>query len=81
MPEQTPPPLLREVIDIPVRTSDSDFVLKLADGVTDAEATLRDYVITDRLVDNFDEALGLISQAAGERPAQGRLPARLVRLR
>lgn len=57
------PPLLREFIDIPERTSTSDFVLKLTDGVTDAEETLREYVITDRLVGNFDEALGLISSA------------------
>lgn len=29
-------PLLRDVIDIPERTSDSDFVLKLTEGVADA---------------------------------------------
>lgn len=58
-----PPPLLREYIEIPERTSTSDFVLKLTDGVSNAEETLRDYVITDRLVGNFDEALGLISSA------------------
>ncbi|MGW0436769.1 BREX-2 system ATPase PglY [Micromonospora sp. NPDC003197] len=63
MPQPTLPPLLREVIDIPERTSTSDFVLKLADSVGDAETTLRDYVITDRLVGNFDEALGLIKSA------------------
>ncbi len=57
--------LLREFIHIPQRTSTSDFVLKLTEGVTDAEATLRDYVITDRLVANFDQALGLIASAVG----------------
>ncbi|MEU8404316.1 DUF6079 family protein [Nonomuraea sp. NPDC048892] len=56
-------PLLRELIDIPEGMSDSDFVLKLAEGVTDAEATLRDYVITDDLVDNFRQALNLIKAA------------------
>ncbi|MEV6815507.1 hypothetical protein, partial [Micromonospora sp. NPDC051296] len=55
--------LLRDVIDIPERTSTSDFVLKLADSVADADATLRDYVVTDRLLGNFDEALGLIRSA------------------
>jgi hypothetical protein len=60
MTQPSQPPLLRQVIDIPERTSTSDFVLKLTEGVADAEATLRDYVITDRLVRNFDEALGLI---------------------
>ncbi len=60
-----PLPLLRDVIVVPEpsATSDSDFVLMLADGVTDAERTLRDYVIPDRLVANFDQALGLISTA------------------
>ncbi|MER6829466.1 hypothetical protein ABT352_26020 [Streptosporangium sp. NPDC000563] len=57
------PPLLREFIDIPEGMSDSDFVLKLAEGVTDAESTLRDYVITEDLVANFDRALGLIKAA------------------
>ncbi|MFC7382020.1 hypothetical protein [Sphaerisporangium rhizosphaerae] len=56
-------PLLREFIDIPEEMSDSDFVLKLAEGVTDAESTLRDYVITDDLVANYDRALGLIKAA------------------
>ncbi|WP_405004324.1 phage resistance protein [Kitasatospora purpeofusca] len=59
------PPLLREVIDIKPRISTSDFVLKLAEAVTEegAAAALRDYVITDRLVENFDEATGLIRAA------------------
>jgi hypothetical protein len=56
-------PLLREFIEIPEEMSDSDFVLKLAEGVTDAASTLRDYVITDDLVGNFDQALGLIKAA------------------
>ncbi|WP_446215526.1 BREX-2 system ATPase PglY [Micromonospora sp. IBHARD004] len=63
MSSPTPAPLLREFIEIPERTSTSDFVLKLADSVADADATLRDYVVTDRLLGNFDEALGLIRSA------------------
>ncbi|PWU59497.1 phage resistance protein [Micromonospora globispora] len=63
MSSPTPAPLLRDYIDIPESTNQSDFVLKLADSVTDADATLRDYVVTDRLLDNFDEALGLIRSA------------------
>ncbi|MFI6450022.1 hypothetical protein ACIBF6_00560 [Streptosporangium amethystogenes] len=43
--------------------SDSDFVLKLAEGVTDAGSTLRDHVITEDLVENFDRALGLTKAA------------------
>ncbi|ADP83651.1 hypothetical protein [Pseudofrankia inefficax] len=71
MTSPSPLPLLREVIDIPERTSDSDFVLKLTEGVTDAAATMRDYVLTDRLVGNFDEALGLIAQAASTGASKG----------
>ncbi|MFJ8834305.1 hypothetical protein [Micromonospora aurantiaca] len=63
MSSPTPAPLLRDFIDIPERTSVSDFVLKLSDSVADADATLRDYVVTDRLLANFDEALGLIRSA------------------
>ncbi|MEU5162631.1 phage resistance protein [Streptomyces sp. NPDC020875] len=58
-------PLLRDVIDIKTSISTSDFVLKLAEAVTEAgaERALRDYVVTERLLDNFDEALGLIKAA------------------
>ncbi|MEV0809242.1 hypothetical protein [Micromonospora sp. NPDC050200] len=63
MSSPTSAPLLREFIEIPERTSTSDFVLKLADSVADADSTLRDYVVTDRLLGNFDEALGLIRSA------------------
>lgn len=63
MPEQTPPPLLRDVIVIPESPSASDLVLKLAEGVDNAEETFREYVIPPRLVDNFDQALRLIQNA------------------
>ncbi|UIX35044.1 BREX-2 system ATPase PglY [Streptomyces sp. GQFP] len=58
-------PLLRDVIDIKTSISTSDFVLKLAEAVTEEGAAnaLRDYVVTERLLDNFDEALGLIRAA------------------
>ncbi|MEO3922758.1 hypothetical protein ABGB07_02575 [Micromonosporaceae bacterium B7E4] len=63
MPEQTLPPLLRDVIVIPESPSASDLVLRLADGITDAEETFKEYVIPPRLVDNFDQALRLIQNA------------------
>jgi hypothetical protein len=58
-------PLLRDVIDIKTSISTSDFVLKLAEAVTEqgAERALRDYVVTERLLENFDEALSLIKTA------------------
>lgn len=74
----TTPPLLRELIHIPERSSQNDFVLKLVEGVTDPQATLREYVITDRLADNFDQALNLIAGALGG-GSKGGVPARFVR--
>lgn len=58
-------PLLRDVIDIKESISTSDFVLSLADAVTSGgvENALADYVVTERLLENFEEALGLIKSA------------------
>ncbi|MCD0452638.1 hypothetical protein LO762_26150 [Actinocorallia sp. API 0066] len=58
-------PLLRELIDIPESVSTSDFVLKLSEAVTPegAGTALKEYVVTDRLVGNFGEALDLIKSA------------------
>ncbi|MFJ9086590.1 phage resistance protein [Streptomyces sp. NPDC102384] len=57
--------LLRELIDIPERVSTSDYVLKLNEAVTPegAGAALNDYVVTDRLKTNFEDALSLIKSA------------------
>ncbi|GGL87829.1 hypothetical protein GCM10010129_34570 [Streptomyces fumigatiscleroticus] len=59
------PPLLRDVIDIKESISTSDFVLQLSEATTPegAEHALKDYVVTERLLENFDEALGLIKAA------------------
>ncbi|MDB1088736.1 phage resistance protein [Streptomyces sp. ACA25] len=59
------PPLLRDVIDIKESISTSDFVLQLSEATAPegAERALRDYVVTERLLENFDEALGLIRAA------------------
>lgn len=54
---------LRDLINIPERVHQGDFVLKLSEGVTHAGATLRDYVVTPQLVDSFDNALGFIKQS------------------
>ncbi|GAA1011415.1 hypothetical protein Aple_059530 [Acrocarpospora pleiomorpha] len=58
-------PLLKDVIDIKESISTSDFVLSLAEAVTPEGAghALKDYVVTERLLENFDEALGLIKSA------------------
>lgn len=56
-------PLIRDLIAIPERVHQGDFVLKLSEGVTHADQTLRDYVVTPQLVDAFGNALGFIQQA------------------
>jgi hypothetical protein len=58
-------PLLRDLIDIKEHIAGSDYVLTLADAVTEAGSTkaVEDYVLTERLLGNFDEALALIKSA------------------
>jgi hypothetical protein len=61
----TQAPLLRQLIDIPERVHQGDFVLKLSEGVSDAHAaeTVTNYVVTDQLRRAFDDALGFIQRA------------------
>lgn len=54
---------MKEIISIPERVHQGDFVLKLTEGVSHAEQTLRDYVVTPQLVQCFDNALGFVRQA------------------
>jgi hypothetical protein len=56
-------PLLKDLINIPERVHQGDFVLQLTKGVTEPEQTLRDYVVTPQLVDAFKNAMGFIEQA------------------
>lgn len=56
-------PLLKDLISIPERVHQGDFVLQLTKGVTQPEQTLRDYVVTPQLVESFDNALAFIQQA------------------
>src|SRR3954453_4219189 len=57
--------LISDLLDLPAQVHRGDFVLNLAEGVTPdhAEATLRDYVVTDQLPAAFDNALGFIRAA------------------
>jgi hypothetical protein len=55
--------LMRDVITIPERVADSDFVMRLSEGVAHAQQTIKDYVVTDSLKRNFGTALGLVGQA------------------
>ena len=56
-------PLLKDLISLPERVHQGDFVLQLSKGVTEPEQTLRDYVVTPQLVDAFSNAMGFIQQA------------------
>ena len=52
--------LIKDLIDIPDRVQRGDFVLRLSEGVTRAEETLREYVVTPELKTCFDDALTFI---------------------
>ncbi|AMV19858.1 phage resistance protein [Planctomyces sp. SH-PL14] len=52
--------LIKDLIDIPERVEKDRFVLKLTEGVTDPQETLREYVVTPELEKCFDAALGFI---------------------
>lgn len=62
--------LLRDLIEIPERVHRGDFVLKLTEGVLDPAATLRDYVVTEQLVEAFDKALSLVESAVRARASK-----------
>ncbi|QDG64425.1 DUF6079 family protein [Pseudarthrobacter sp. NIBRBAC000502771] len=57
--------LLRDVFDIPERAGVEDYVLRLTDAVSGdgARHALDDYVVTPSLVEAFDSAMGLVSNA------------------
>ncbi|WLD15127.1 phage resistance protein [Planctellipticum variicoloris] len=55
--------LIKDLINIPERVQKGDFVLKLTEGVTDPQETLREYVVTPELAKCFDAALGFIRSA------------------
>lgn len=64
--------LLKDVIDIPERAREEDYVLRLTDSVGDgAEAALDHYVVTPDLAESFDQALGLVSEAIGSDVSRG----------
>lgn len=61
---------IRELINIPERVHQGDFVLKLSEGVKAAEATLADYVVTPELARCFDDALNFIQSALVSRSSK-----------
>lgn len=63
--------LLRDLIDIPKKVDAADYVLRLHEGVEQAERTLSDYVVTDAIASSIDEALGLVERTIDSRTAKG----------
>jgi hypothetical protein len=57
--------LISEVIVIPESVDPGDFVLKLSEGISHADAAVANYVVTPELAERFDEALALIKSALG----------------
>ena len=55
--------LIKDLISIPEVVHRGDFVLKLTEGVTRPEETVRNYVVTPELVRDFDDALAFIKGA------------------
>lgn len=64
--------LLRDVIRIPERAGDDDYVLRLTEGVGAGRlaATVDEYVVTDAIADAFDQALGLVGAAVKDRQSK-----------
>ena len=54
---------IKDLISIPEHVGKGDFVLCLAEGVTDPEGTVKHYQVTPQLVKCFDEALKLVKGA------------------
>lgn len=54
---------IQELIQIPDHVGRGDFVLRLSEGITDPEGTVRHYQVTPQLVGCFDDALHLVKGA------------------
>ena len=63
--------LIRDLIHIPERVHRDDFVLRLAEGVTRPDETLRNYVVTPQIAGAFDRALDLIRGALESGSSKG----------
>jgi hypothetical protein len=54
---------IKDLINIPDHVGRGDFVLRLSEGITDPEGTVRHYQVTPQLVECFDQALSLVKSA------------------
>ncbi len=65
------PVLLRDLIDLPENVRQGDFVLRLSEGVTKPDETLRNYVVTPQLAKCFEQALDLLKGAVQAKSSKG----------
>lgn len=54
---------IKDLIEIPESVGGGDFVLRLSEGITDPEGTVKHYKVTPQLVGCFDEALNLVKSS------------------
>jgi hypothetical protein len=62
---------LRDLLTIPEKVDASDYVLRLHEGVAQADRTVADYVVTDSIAASLDDALGLVERTLAEGKAKG----------
>ena len=62
--------LVRDLFDLPDHVGKSDFVVKLTDTVLRPAETAQSFVVTDRLADAFDHALGIVNVALRDRQSK-----------
>ncbi|GAA4282747.1 hypothetical protein GCM10022261_02780 [Brevibacterium daeguense] len=63
--------MLRDAIHVPEAVHDDDFVMRIHEGVPAAEQTLKDYVVTDKIAEAFDEGLTLVKSSLLRGNAKG----------
>ncbi|MEW6474684.1 MAG: phage resistance protein [Actinomycetota bacterium] len=59
-------PLLAELLDLPTEVHQSDFVVSLANGITDPDRLLREYKVTDDLADSLVAAVRLVASCVDD---------------
>lgn len=64
------PTFISELFDLPDFVQRGDFVLRLTEGITKPEETVRNYVVTPQLVESFNAALNLISSAIASKSSK-----------
>jgi hypothetical protein len=64
------PTYISELFDLPDFVQRGDFVLRLTEGITKPEETVRNYVVTPQLVESFNAALNLVSSAIASKSSK-----------